>query len=381
MGKRVRSILKHGAGVLGLGVLVAAIYLGVSLRGLTLKPGSTQSVDAIAQELVERQLLPSISFAIIESGEITSSRTIGFGDIASAEIADARTLYEAASLTKPLVAEIARTLHKSAVFDLDEKIAKTISSNRVKNDVAWQALTPRHLLSHTSGLPNWSGDSRDPGRSDPLTFDFKPGSAFQYSGEGYGLLLTFLEAKSGQSAQELSKQLFDELGMTRSTLIAHNFEGHYARGHWRTSPGRAGWKTLEPIAAYSLFTNAEDYAKLLRHIVRNHSAGLVDSDPFPEVQIEFKTSSSGETLGWSLGWGTLQREQDTIYFQWGDNGAFRSFAAFDPITQNAIVYFSNGSFGTIYSDELAAPVLGNIETASSWFSGETKEIARLWLKF
>ena len=72
---------------------------------------------------------------------------------------------------------------------------------------------------------------------------------------------------------------------------------------------------------------------------------------------------------------------DTVYFQWGDNGAFRSFAAFEPLNGNGLVYFTNGSFGTIYADELAAPILGNIQAASDWFSNKKKEIARIWLKF
>ena len=279
------------------------------------------------------------------------------------------------------MAEIARRLYEDDVFDLDEEIADAISNDRITDDATWRALTPRHLLSHTSGLPNWSGDSRAPDRSDPLNFDFEPGSDFQYSGEGYGLLLEFLESKSGRSAEELASELFSELAMTHSTLIGQNFEGQYARGHWRVSAARQSWRTDQPIAAYSLFTNAEDYAKFLIYVVTKHASGMDGDDPFPKVQIEYKSTHTGETLGWSLGWGTLQRETDLVYFQWGDNGAFRSFAAFDPITQNGIVYFANGSFGTIYADELAAPVLGNIDPASSWFSGEVKEIARIWLKF
>lgn len=299
----------------------------------------------------------------------------------SGAIANSRTLYEAASLTKPLVAEIARRLHKQGVFDLDEKIAETISNDRVVNAQAWKKLTPRDLLSHTSGFPNWSGDSRDPDRGDRLEFAFEPGTRFQYSGEGYGVLLMFLEAKAGRSGIDLAAELFQEIGMSNSTLTGRKFAGHYARGHWRSAPGRQGGRTNEPVAAYSLFTNAHDYGKFLVFVMREHAAGLDGDDPFPATQTKFETARSGELLGWSLGWGTLKRADANIYFQWGDNGAFRSFAAFDPATGNGIAYFTNGSLGTIYADELAAPVLGDVKTASSWFSDPIKELARTWFKF
>lgn len=361
-------------------VFILSIYIVVSLQLLKLTSKDKRSVDLLAEELVQRRLLPSISYAVIVKGTITSVNTLGVADYESGVEVNAKTLYEAASLTKPFIAEIARRLYNNRIFSLDEKISSVISNSRIDHDPRWQLLTPRHLLSHTSGLPNWSGDSRDPDRTDRLNFDFTPGSSFQYSGEGYGLLLSFLEAKSGRSLENLAHEFFNELGMTNSTLIGYGYKGHFARGHWRDSPNRESWKTKEPIAAYSLFTNSKDYALFLRYVIEQHARDKEIGNPFPTVQIEIKSERSGEVLGWSLGWGTLERAEDTIYFQWGDNGAFRSFAAFDPISQNGIVYFTNGSFGTIYSDELAAPVLGSIETATSWFSSEAKEIIRTWLK-
>ena len=379
--RKLLIFLKYAAACAAVLVSATAIYVGVSLNHLQFDAVDGRSVEAVAEELVERQLLPSISYAVIKDGDIQTVKTFGSVDMKSGEQADARTLYEAASLTKPFVAEIARQLFADDVYDLDENIADTIIHDRIADGANWQRLTPRHLLSHTSGLPNWSGDSRDPSRQNQLIFEFEPGSAFQYSGEGYGILLAFLEKKSGQTAEDLAADLFNELGMTNSTLVAQGFDGQYARGHWGKHPSRSGWKTNQPIAAYSMFTNASDYGLFLQYVIETHSAGLATNDPFIATQTKIKTTRSDETLGWSLGWGTLQRANDIVYFQWGDNGAFRSFAAFDPISKNGIVFFANGSFGTIYTDELAAPILGDIRVASSWFSDPKKEIGRTWLKF
>ena len=361
-------------------MLALAVYVHLTLQSLRLKTADGSSVRAVAEELVDRQLIPGISYALIEKGVITSVATIGVADMETGEPATDETLYEAASLTKPVIAEIARRLHEDGVFDLNERISDSLLNDRVKDPTLWQQLTPRHLLSHTSGFPNWSGDSRNADRSDPLTFSFEPGSEFKYSGEGYVILLEFLEIKSGRTANQLAEALFAELDMEHSTLTGHHFDGHFARGHWRVTGRREARKTSIPVAAYSLFTNAEDYAKFLRYVMTAH-AGTSSHAPFFQPHIDVAQFESGEALAWSLGWGLLQADARDIYFQWGDNGAFRALAAFDPVSQNGIVYFVNGSFGTIYADELAAPVLGNFDTATSWFSNETKEIIRLWVQF
>jgi CubicO group peptidase (beta-lactamase class C family) len=364
--------------------LLIGAYLIWALQNLQLDSAKPRSTKAVAVELIERKLLPSISFAVIENGQIGDVQTVGIADFATGERVTNDTLYEAASLTKPVVAELARRLHKQGLFDLDEAVSDTIALDRIADRVARKKITPRHLLSHSSGLPNWSGDNRNPARTDALELRFEPGSAFQYSGEGYGILLAFLEAKSGRSADTLARELFSELGMTHSTLIGLGHKGSFARGHWGVSPDRQPWKTPAPVAAYSLFTNAKDYARFVQYVMKNHVAGRVSGDPFVAAHINVVAASAdqnAEALGWSLGWGTLRQKNRTIYFQWGDNGAFRSFAAFDPKTGNAIVYFTNGSFGTVFADELAEPALGDINLASSWFASPLKEIARTWLRF
>ena len=373
--------MKKSLWTVGLVALAILFYFVFALQQIQVKSKDDDSVASVARQLVERELLPSISYAVVSNGEIVEVETLGIADMATGEVAHEDTIYEAASLTKPVVAEISRRLHREGIFDLDEKIADTVSNDRVVNEKLWSKLTPRHLLSHTSGLPNWSGDSRDPDRADELDFDFEPGSEFQYSGEGYGILLAFLEIKSGKRAENLAKALFDELGMKNSTLVGSGHPGDFARGHWGSSPDREAWKTSGPVAAYSLFTNARDYALFLKYVMNRHATGLLDGDPFVAVHSNVIASQRNSELGWSLGWGVLQRRTEKLYFQWGDNGPFRSFAAFDPVKGNGLLYFTNGSYGTIYADELAAPLFGDIRLVSTLFGSEPTEIARTWLKF
>lgn len=330
------------------------------------------TTEAVAQDLIDRKLIPGIAYAIILNGEISEVRVLGSADLETGQALELQTLFESASLTKPIIVEIARRLHEQGLFDLDEAVAETIDNPRAKDARYWSEVTPRHLLSHRAGYPNWSGDSRDPDRSNSLEPNFRPGTDFDYSGEGYGLLLEFLEAKAGRSMIALSDELFADLGMTSSTLVAANLDGDFARGHWIVEPGRQAWRTSRPIAAYSLFTNAPDYGRFLQHVMQVYKTEQVFSVHEPTFEI----FANGDSLAWSLGWGVLLRGESQLHFQWGDNGPFKALAMFDAEKGNGIVYFCNGSLGTVFADELSRPVLGDIRSASEWFSNPILEYFR-----
>lgn len=366
-----RCCIKYIKLILG-GLVLSAIGVTIHyqnwVRGLV--PEISGSTEAVARELVARQLIPGISFAVIEDKRITQTLVLGVADLETGRVNTAETLFEAASLTKPLIAEIARRLYVDGLFSLDELVAQSISNPRVEKTDLWQQVTVRHLLAHSAGFPNWTGDSREVDRDNPLQQDFVPGTDFQYSGEGYGLLLEFLEAKSGRTMVELCDELFAELGMTRSIIVTKNSNAEFARGHWINVPSRHPWRTEQPIAAWSMMTNAEDYGRFMLHVMQNLS------DDFAEPQVEVD-----EMLSWSLGWGVLEKPEHRLHFQWGDNGPFKALAVFNRSSGDGVVYFINGSLGTYYADNLVAPVLGDISEASSWFSDPRLEYVRRWVGF
>lgn len=338
-------------------------------------------LDAVASALVEQGRIPGISFAALEAGAVASNGTLGVADAETGRLASAETIFEAASLTKPIVAEIALRLYADGVFELDEPVAAVIAAPRIKNRDAYGRLTPRMLLAHRSGLPNWSGDFRDPARQDALSFKFPPGTDFAYSGEGYVLLAQFLEAKAGRSWSAMSAALFQELGMRHTSLVGAALEGDFARGHLGMSPARAANRTSDVNAASSLFTTADDYIKFI-------DQAAAEGGEWAEARQEFRVSqgtiftgmnpNTGKafTLGWSLGWGIYEEGARRVYFQWGDNGAFKALAAFDPVEQQGLVYLVNGSYGNLYANELAAPIVGDMRPAASWFASPALEAAR-----
>lgn len=361
--------------------LVAAFVLS-GCQGLPDLSGASSA--EIAKALVDARRVPGISFAVLMDGEVVSSGALGVADLETGEPVRPDTLFEGASLTKPVVATLAMRLFEVGAFDLDESVAQVVMAPRIRDRATYASVTPRHLLAHTSGLPNWSGDPLDLERGNVLEFKFPPGQGFSYSGEGYGILGEFLEKKSGRSLENLSRELFDELGMSCTTLAGASSQGSVARGHWGRSPSREARRTEHPIAALSLLTHAEDYARLLRYAAVGNTFSPETLAEFRKRQVTIESSDaprSSYNLGWSLGWGVLERSDGVIYFQWGDNGPFRAFAAFSQSTANGIVYFANGSDGLLYADELAQPVLGDLSPATAWFSRPGLEWVRRIIRY
>lgn len=153
----------------------------------------------------------------------------------------------AASLVKQIVGHLALTL----VEDLDEPVQADI--------------TVRHVLSHTTGLPNWRPDGED---LVPLR---PPGVQWGYSGEGFVLLQHHLERRSGRPIDELAQSLvFDPLEMRSSRID-------------EPEPGFHGYRPL--------LTTAVDYARFLAHVLT-----LDDERWRPQWRID-------DELAWGAGWG------------------------------------------------------------------------------
>jgi len=196
--------------------------------------------------------------------------------------------FNAASLAKQIVGHLALTL----VDDLDEPIAGPI--------------TIRHVLSHTTGFPNWrpEGESLRPLRP--------PGQRWGYSGEGFVLLSKFLEQRFGTTAEELAhREVFRPLGMSDSRLDDPEPAFHGNR---------------------ALMTTAGDYARFLAYVL-----GTDDERWRPQWPID-------NELAWGAGWG-LELGPPVYGWQWGQNDDASSFVIGCPSSGDGVVVFTDVADG------------------------------------
>lgn len=324
--------------------------------------------DASVERALAKTKVPGLAVARLEGCRTSRVTTYGVVDIATEAPVTETTAMEAASLSKPVFAHLVMQLIDEGLVDLDERVADTIEWPRIRDRDAYERLTPRLLLSHQSGLPNWSGDSGDPDRTDVLRFAFRPGEKFRYSGEGYTLLQAFAEAKSGRDLESLFRE---RLGarMPLSTFGPELPDGvQPAFGHGGgggKKNGRPIGNPVEPAAPFSLRTVINDYAAFAESLCngRGMSGFTFSSFAAPEVEVVRK---KGGTISWALGIGRQDLRGRVTLFHWGDNEQFKAFVAVVPQTGEGVVFFANGKNGLKLIETVAEPAVGRLDPTVAW---------------
>jgi CubicO group peptidase (beta-lactamase class C family) len=280
--------------------------------------------------------IPGLAIAMVSRGKVSSTSAIGVRQAGSSERITDTTVFEAASLSKPVVAYIVMRLIDAGSITLDQPLSKILALE--SHDPRAEVVTARMVLSHSTGLQNERIDS------DTLAFAFQPGSSWRYSGEGYTYLGHVLESITHESLTQLADRLaFKPLGMNRSSFVwEERFAGDAATGHGLygqlLKPGRPNVAR----AAATLHTTVTDYARFLSAVARGE--GLSDS-----TKAKFTTPAIDVAKGvhWTLGWGLEDGPTGPAIAHHGDNSSagYTAFAWLDLTTKNGVVYLTNSTEG------------------------------------
>ncbi len=158
--------------------------------------------------------VPAVGIGYISNGKLTEVKV--YGEIAPGTPAPYNTIFNVASLTKPITAIVTLKLVSEGKWNLDEPICNYWTDPDVKNEAFAKKLTTRHILSHQTGFSNWRGNNDD----GKLHFEFEPGTKYQYSGEGFEYLRIAIEKKFNKSLDQLAHELiFDPLQMTDTEFV------------------------------------------------------------------------------------------------------------------------------------------------------------------
>lgn len=356
-------------------LLVAASLL-LSWTAGPARAQPTPDAERAVHALLAAAEVPGVSVATVEGGAVAWTGTFGQADVARGEAVGPGTVFEAASLSKPVTAYVALRLADRGALDLDAPLWDLLPYERLAHDERARRLTARMVLTHRSGLPNWGGT--------PLRFVAPPDSAWGYSGEGFVYLQRALEAATGLGLDDLARrEVFEPLGMTHS--------GFVWRDAWRPATGyddlgepRVLNRQAEANGAAGLVTTAADYARFLAAVLRGaglapatHRAALAHRTDVPPAAFSSDAPPSGPAahVGWGLGWGVTEGDGHRSIWHWGDNGAFRAFAIGDPETGDGVVYLTNSENGLSMVEDLVAAV-----APGSALAGQAAWAAR-WLAY
>ena len=305
--------------------------------------------------LLEEGYIPGFALAVLEEGVPVWHSYFGKTNVESGETVNDKSVFQAASLTKPVFAYMCLRLVDRGLLNLDKPLVQYLPYERLAHEPRAKKITARLVLSHQTGLPNW-GDEK-------LELNFDPGTSFNYSGEGYVFLQRVLEKLTGMDLPQLARQeVFVPLGMSRSMLtVGEEDLDQLAFGHneWGGDPGRRTW--TDANAASSLHTTASDYARFLQAAYRG--TGLSEKSRREMFRHQVQVINRGNSpkgqkviqhVFWALGWGISKNEGTTHAWHWGDNGRYKALTAINLENGNGFVYFANGNEGLSIAKDITA---------------------------
>ena len=340
--------------LLGLWMSIAAMAAGCASVGKDIEV--PPSARGELQRLASKFGICSATAAIVKDRKLFSVEAAQGCAAESPLMPD--SVFEAASLSKPVFAYVVLKLVQQGKLDLDAPVVKYLpqgyghqsqpylsgSKAQLFSDPRLQSVTVRMALNHTSGLPNWSGG--------PLAFDFQPGEKWQYSGEGYVLLQRAVEALTKETLDELmARQVFKPLGMTRSQYTrTAQLEQHIVPGKTRDGQAVRPWHFTAGVSAFTLHTSAHDYGVFLAALL---------NDPVTLKQIVSHPVSVNPKLNmnWGLGWGLEQDKDDVFIWHWGNNSGYRAFVIASPRSGDGVVMFTNSDSGLALAQPLSEQVM------------------------
>ncbi len=347
-----------------------------SLNTIDEKAEAAAHIEKLIRDLMSKGDVPGLSAAIIKDGQIYWHASFGVMNAATkAPVAD-NTMFNAASLSKPLFAYAVLKLVDAGKLDLDAPLSKYLPKPYIEGDERLNQITARRVLSHTTGFPNWRP------RDKPLVIHFAPGGRFSYSGEGFVYLQRVVEHITAQPLDDfLRKTVFEPLGMQNSTFVwQERFANQWVSGHNSVGEPVAINKVTAANAAASLQTTALDYARFIIAVINGTGLKKESARQMLAPQIKLAgcinctgtgTGKLSNSLAWGLGWGLQQTADGKSIWHWGDNGPHKAYIVAYPKQKSGIVIFANSANGLSIHHEIIKQAVGGAQPAIGLLNYET----------
>ena len=343
-------------------VLICLLFtIAISFAQSSVKrlDGSTISANDSTREIsqiAETAKIAGLSLIVINNNKIIYENYFGTKDIRTQLKPDRQTIFYAASFTKPLFTYAFLKLVDKKVFDLDKPIyqylKKSISEYPKWADLAkekdFNKITPRMILSHSSGLPSI--------RDSVLKLSAKPAEKFYYSNEGMNLLGFVTSEYLGKKLEDIVKDsVFDPLNMKRTAMVWNkSFEDNYAYGYNSKGESEGAQKRESARAAGSMVTTVHDYAQFMMAVLEQKglTKKLFNAMFKPQILIKssrgfgpakdtLTTKNDDIHLGWGLGWGIFQTNAGKAFFHSGNIEGWKNYCVAYPEKKMAVIILSN----------------------------------------
>jgi CubicO group peptidase (beta-lactamase class C family) len=307
--------------------------------------------------------VPGISISVIHNGQIDWSKGYGLRKQGDQDLIDSTTIFQAASISKPISAVLALQMVNKGLIDLDENINNKLKSWRIPENefTKSDSITLRRILSHSAGLsmhgvPEFSANSEIPtlvqildgnwySSKDSVRPIMKPGVSFKYSGGGYIILQLLITDVIKRPFSELINEfVLQPTCMVNSTfkqplpeeLWSKAAIGHYENG----TPIEGLWHILPEQAAGGLWTTPHDLSNFMLELWKSYQGQSTILLP-QNLAHEMLTRQMGDFgLGIALPSAGVPRFQHS-----GGNAGYRCFMVLSINNPDGVVIMTNGDSG------------------------------------
>ncbi|HZS08089.1 MAG TPA: serine hydrolase [Blastocatellia bacterium] len=325
--------------------------------------------------------VPGVSVAVINDGKIEWAKGYGVVEAGGTQPVTVETMFQAASISKPVATMAALRLVEEGRLSLDEDVNQRLKSWKVPDNefTKEKKVTLRRLASHSAGLtvPGFPGyavdkeiptavqilDGEKPANTAPVRVDIPVGSKWRYSGGGITVMQLLMTDVTGKSFPDLMRELvLSKIGMTHSTYqqplpkemtgkaaVAHRLDGTPVIGKWHVYP---------EMAAAGLWTTPSDLARFAIELQKSR-VGKSNKVLSQKMTGEMLTR---QFESWGLGIGLEGEGRAASFSHGGSNMGFRcQLVAFSETGQGAVVMTNSDRGG-----QLATEILRGIAVEYNW---------------
>ena len=353
--------------LINLVLLLICPYLSFAENSINALNGNTivfEELKNLILHEVKDKSVPAISFALISDGEVVFNHVAGVSNTTTKQAASHHSIFEAASLSKPVFAFCVMKLAEDNVIDLDKPLYQYLPFDELEGtDERYRNITARMVLSHTSGFPNWRWFDPAPKESGiergAMYIKKEPGE-FTYSGEAYHYLARVLMKLTRKDETN-----FEDI-LNKYTKLDNEKDFYWTWrpslsdkkvfGHKNGVPTNKDWPMSFPDdtpdkigVAGRLHTNAKAYGQFLTQLFSDKSlrpqslvAMLSPQSIVPTESYDYKNN---KIVAWGLGIGLSTSHYGARYFHGGNNGDYQSGFTVYGLGKIGFVFFTNGDSG------------------------------------
>ena len=341
-------------------------------------------VDAAVARLMTRENVQGLALAVIDAGKIRYVASYGVRNTQRLPLTTNTIMY-GASLTKTAFTYLVLQLVDEGRLNLDASVATLLPKplpqyddyHDLAGDDRWRALTPRIMLTHTTGFANFR--TLDTDRR--LRFHSDPGTRYGYSAEGFYILQLILEqGLKLDIGREMQTRIFDRFGMTHTSMQWRaDFAANLADGFRLDGSAEPHDERSSVSAAGSMDTDIDDQARLWAGVVRGDGLSaasraemvrgikpIASPSQFPTFQPDTATEYASVDLAAGLGLVTFQDASGPAWFKGGHNDWTGNMVICLERYRRCVVMLSNDVRAERMYPDLARTILGETKMPWTW---------------